>query len=151
MSTDYDTDFYLWTQQQKALLAEHRFAELDLENLIEEVDSMGRRERHALLSQLTRLLEHLLKWRYSTPGPLRERDLAGWATTIGQARTDIEFLIEASPSLRPYPGQVLDKTYRVARRQELMHPAIDPRVFPQDCPWTIEQVLTRGFFPEPLP
>jgi hypothetical protein len=57
-------DFYGWTQQQISLLRSRRFNEIDLENLIEEVESMGNSELRKLESRLTVLLMHLLKWQY---------------------------------------------------------------------------------------
>jgi len=139
----YDQDFYLWTQHQAALLAEQRFAELDLENLIEEVDSIGRNERIQLSKHLTRLLEHLLKWRYTFPEQTQDKD--GWIDTIGQARTAIELIIEASPSLKSYLSETLARSYQWATR---LNRPIRHR-FPEQCPWTIEQVLDDDFFPEP--
>jgi len=58
------TDFNLWIQQTAQLLREHRWQEIDLENLIEEVEDLGKSERRAITSQLIRLLLHLLKWQY---------------------------------------------------------------------------------------
>ena len=62
--TKYNTDFYGWTQEQAALLKSGRFSEIDVEHLIEEVETMGRSEKRALESRLTVLLVHLLKWQY---------------------------------------------------------------------------------------
>ena len=59
MATDppvsYNTDFYGWIQQQTNLLRSRQFDSLDLENIAEELESLGRSERRALLSQITRL------------------------------------------------------------------------------------------------
>jgi len=60
----YDKDFYSWTQEQAELLKHGRFSELDIDNLIKEVESMGRSEKRELESRLTFLLLHLLKWKY---------------------------------------------------------------------------------------
>jgi predicted DNA-binding ribbon-helix-helix protein len=57
----YETDFYLWTQEQATLLREGRLDELDVPNLVEEIDSLGRSQRHELRSRLRVLLMHLLK------------------------------------------------------------------------------------------
>ena len=63
-ATLYDTDFYAWTNEQAALLRAGRWSEADVENIAEEIESMGRSERRELVSRLTVLLMHLLKWRF---------------------------------------------------------------------------------------
>jgi hypothetical protein len=60
----YDTDFYAWTQEQAEAIRAKNVAALDIEHLAEEVEDLGRNVRHAIVSQLERLLLHLLKWRY---------------------------------------------------------------------------------------
>src|SRR2546428_80611 len=64
MTTLYHTDFYLWTQDQAALLREGKVQALDLDNLAEEIESLGKSQRHELEHRLDGLLMHLLKWRY---------------------------------------------------------------------------------------
>lgn len=64
MKKTYTKDFNSWTQQTAQLLREGRWQEIDLENLIEEVEDLGKSERRGITSQLIRLLLHLLKWQY---------------------------------------------------------------------------------------
>src|SRR5919204_82762 len=87
--SDYDTDFYRWTQKQAAALRAKDFAALDLENLAEEVESLGRSDRRAIVSHLERLLLHLLKWREHPQG----RGPSGRAVSICPNR-------QASPASR---------------------------------------------------
>jgi hypothetical protein len=63
MST-YETDFYRWTQETAEKLRQGRLAEVDLEQIAEEIEEMGRSERHELRNRLAVLLAHLLKWQY---------------------------------------------------------------------------------------
>lgn len=58
----YDRDFYAWTQAQAALLRNHQWSQLDLPNLIEEIEALGRQQHQELRSHLSLLLAHLLKW-----------------------------------------------------------------------------------------
>lgn len=60
----YATDFFVWAEQQAALIRQRHFESLDLENLIEAVESLGKSDRLAIASQPTRLLIHLLRWQY---------------------------------------------------------------------------------------
>jgi len=60
----YDDDFYAWANEQAALLRAGRLSEADLEYIAEEIESVGRTEKRELISRLTVLLAHLLKWQY---------------------------------------------------------------------------------------
>ena len=63
----YESDFYTWTQEQARLLRERRFDDLDLENLIDEVASVGSSEKREIRDRLKILLTYLLKWKFQ-PG-----------------------------------------------------------------------------------
>ncbi|MGH7248519.1 MAG: DUF29 domain-containing protein [Pseudomonadota bacterium] len=94
----YDRDFVLWTQEQAAALraAKDSNLPLDWENLAEEIESLGKSDRRELRSQITRILRHLLK--LEIPPAIDPR--SGWRAAIGEARDEIEGLLEDSPSLR---------------------------------------------------
>ena len=104
----YDRDFVAWSKQQAAALrAAARTGSnlpLDWENLAEEVDSLGSSERRALHSQIQRIVRHLLKLEYSPAMEPRR----GWVETVGDARSEIEFVLEMSPSLRSEVGTVIE-------------------------------------------
>ena len=94
----YDQDFFLWTQEQAAALrrAKDSNLPLDWENLAEEVESLGKSDRREITSQLRRILRHLFKFEASPAAQSR----AGWRSTIVDARSEIEGVLEDSPSLR---------------------------------------------------
>ena len=96
--TDYDTDFYAWTQAQAAALRTKDWQAFDLANLAEEIESLGKRDRRTLESSLKILLLHLLKWTYQS----HERGRRGrsWRSSIANARDAIEHVLRDSPSLR---------------------------------------------------
>jgi hypothetical protein len=54
----YESDFYAWTKEQAALLKSKTWEQLDLANLIEEIESLGRQERQKLRNRLGVLLGH---------------------------------------------------------------------------------------------
>jgi hypothetical protein len=99
-ATLYDQDFVLWSQQQaEALRAAGRGATnqpIDWENVAEEIDSLARSEKRELGSQVRRIIEHLLKLEHSPAAAPRR----GWVGSIGDARSEIEALLEDSPSLK---------------------------------------------------
>jgi hypothetical protein len=138
----YEADFYEWTQQQARLLRERRWDDLDLENLIDEVESVGRSEKKEIYSRLKVLLAHLLKWKYQ-PGARS----AGWSGTIREQRERLSMVFEGSPSLGGQP-EVFAKAYLSARLLAAKETGIDFTLFPETCPFTVEQALDDDFLPK---
>ncbi|MEH2088069.1 DUF29 domain-containing protein, partial [Nostoc sp.] len=133
MSATYKADFNLWIEQTAQLLRSHRWHEVDIEHLIEEVEGLGKSERRAIASQLTRLLLHLLKWQYQ-PQPRSD----SWLDYITDSRTQIKLAIEDSPSLKSYSTEQLEESYQRARRQAAKQTGILVSVFPEECPYSVE-------------
>ena len=139
----YERDFYLWTQEQAELLRQRRFDDLDLENLIDEVASVGGSERREVRSRLTVLLTHLLKWKYQ-PGARS----SGWTGTIDEQRDGLQQILGASPSLGRYPTEVFDLCYKAARLKAAKQTGIDLTLFPAATPFTLDQALDERFLPK---
>jgi Domain of unknown function DUF29 len=108
----YDEDFVRWTEEQAAALRQAKGSNLplDWENLAEEIESLGRSDRRELRSQITRILRHLLKLEASPAAEPR----AGWRSTIREARSEIEGVLEDSPSLRREAEAMISKQIRAA-------------------------------------
>jgi hypothetical protein len=140
----YDEDFYAWTVEQARLLREGEFAQIDIENVAEELESMGRGDKREIESRLTVLLVHLLKWQFQ---PAHRS--SGWSGTIREQRRRIEKLLRESPSLRPMPAEALAEAYADAREDAAEETGLGEDAFPAECPFTAEEVLARGFMPEP--
>jgi Domain of unknown function DUF29 len=106
----YESDFLQWTTDTVAQLKAHNFEQLDLENLIEEIESLGRTQRKELKSRLLVLLEHLLKRLYiNSPDNYR-----GWEITINEQRRQLELEIEDSPSLKTIWEESFSTAWRIA-------------------------------------
>lgn len=142
-TTLYEQDFYSWTQATVETLKSRRWEELDLQNLIEEVETMGRAEKNALKSNLIVVLLHLLKYAYQ---PSRRSD--SWTNSIIEHRIRIEVEIESSPSLNPYIEEVYGSCYSKARRLAATKTKLPLTTFPIESPWTPEQTLDPSFLPE---
>lgn len=142
MNKTYLVDFNSWIHQTVQLLRQRQWHEVDVEHLIEEIEELGKSERRAIASQLTRLLLHLLKWQYQ---PQRRSD--SWLDSITDARTQIELVIEDSPSLKNYPLEKLKESYQRARHQTSKQTNIQISVFPEDCPYLLEQILDEDWLP----
>ena len=145
MTAHYDTDFYTWTQEQAALLREGAVAELDLTNLAEEIESLGKSDRRALRSHLEGLVMRLLKWRYQPSG---HETGHSWYSTIREHRNQIDAILEDSPSLRHVAPDLLTRRYASARETARDETRLPLDTFPVTCPWTAEQVLDEHFWPE---
>src|SRR5215475_8808190 len=104
----YDQDFYTWTQEQAALLREGAVDALDLTNLAEEIESLGKSDRRALGSHLRNLVLHLLKWRYQPSG---RQTGHSWQSSIRNARAEIDVLLEDSRSLQQEVVGLLARWY----------------------------------------
>jgi hypothetical protein len=142
----YTQDFYAWTQEQAALLRESKVHDLDLTNLAEEIESLGRSDQRALSSHLSNLVMHLLKWQYQPQG----RQVGhSWATSIHNGRDEIALLVKNSSSLRPHRAPLLARRYAMSRRTAAQETGLPLATFPDTCPWTVEQLLDENFFPEP--
>ena len=141
----YDADFHAWAMDQGHKLREGRFDALDLANLAEEIESMGRAEKRELSSRLTVLLTHLLKW---AAQPARRG--RSWANTIGEQRDQAAIIIRDNPSLRPVLPEILADAYRLGRRGAIRETGLSARRFPASCPWTWGQVTNETFLPDAL-
>lgn len=139
----YEADFYEWTQQQARLLRERRFDDLDLDNLIDEVESVGGSERREIRNRMVVLLAHLLKWKYQ-PGHRGP----SWRRTIYEQRRQLAAIVADSPSLSAYVKTQAHERYIGATVAAGEETGIAVGLFPEACPFTPEQVLDTEFFPE---
>ncbi len=140
---NYEQDFYGWTQEQAALLRAGRLTELDIENLIEEVETMGRSEKRELESRLTVLLLHLLKWKYQ-----EVRRGRSWELTIDEQRIRFCRTLKENPGIKPLLDDIQTDAYRLAVVQASRETKISKNVFPSECPWALEQITDDSFFPD---
>ncbi len=139
----HERDFYSWTQQQADLLREGRFNELDAEYLIEELESMGARERRELGNRLAVLLAHLLKWQYQP-----ERRGNSWRRTIKIQRIDINELLADNPGLKSELEGIFAKAYQKARVLAADETSFDEAAFPIEPPYALQEVLDVEFLPQ---
>ena len=138
----YDSDFYAWANEQAALLREGRVGEADLAHIAEEIESMGKTEKRELVSRLTVLLLHLLKWGHQPH--LRGNS---WRLSIANARDEITDVLADNPSLKPHLGEAMASAYRYARRKAAIETDAAEKAFPAACPWSFEQAMDEGFWP----
>jgi len=139
----YETDFYEWIQQQANVLRAGNFSSLDLDNLIEEIESMGKSHQRALGSRLEILLAHLLKWQFQP-----ERMTPSWKYTIKEQRKRIATLLKKNPSLSSVLDESFAEAYEFAVPSAAEQTGINESAFPAQCPWTFEQANDPNFWPD---
>ena len=138
----YEQDFYAWTQQQAAILEAHRWEDLDLSNLIEEIESLGRQERQELRNRLAILIAHLLKWQFQP-----QKRSRSWLATIRIQRLDTVDLLKDNPSLKSFLEEALERAYQKAIILAVKETNLPNKTFPAQCPYVLADILDESFFP----
>jgi hypothetical protein len=136
----YETDFFGWTVEQSKLLREGDFKHLDITNLVEEVESLGKQQRQELENRLGVLLGHLLKWDYQS-----EKRSKSWKATIREQRRSIQRLIHQNLSLKPYLKEAVLYAYESGLDLVVRETPLDYPDLPTKCIYTIEQLVDPDF------
>ena len=139
----YETDFYAWTQEQANLLRSKQWSKIDLPNLIEEIESLGKQQRQELRNRLSLLIGHLLKWEYQPQHRSRS-----WLATIRVQRRDTLRLLKDNPSLKSYLDDALLEAYENAKDLAMGETNLPEQTFPADCPYNLlTEILGDRFYP----
>ena len=123
----YETDFYAWSQRQAALLGGGDFGALDLINLVEEIESLGRAQINALQSRYAVLCLHLLN-----------------------QRLEIARHIAENPSLKPKADGLFNTAYADARRLAASETGLSVATFPITSPFSRELIQSDDWYPKPV-
>lgn len=142
MLNQYEKDFYGWILANTSLLRQGRFNEVDMENLIEELETLGKSNKREMVNRLAVLVCHLLKWQFQN-----QRQTKSWLGTIKEQRYQIDLLIEDSPSLQSSLEEALLKSYPLAVLKAEQETGMENK-FPKECPYTIRQCLDHSFYPQ---
>jgi hypothetical protein len=140
---NYEHDFLAWTQEQAALLRTGDWARADVEHIAQEIESMGKAEKRELISRLSVLLLHLLKWRFQPA--LRG---TAWRLTIEEQRLKIVDHLDDNPSLRDLRDEAAAIAYRYARVAAERETKLARETFPVSCPWKFDEMIDDNFWPE---
>jgi hypothetical protein len=146
----YGDDFYAWTQYQAEVLRSMRTRDnrFDREHVAEEIEDLGKSERAAVRSEIRRIVEHFLKLAHSPAVEPR----SDWMVSIADARAELEDRLTAT--LRRDAEAALPVLY--ARAMDVAEAGLvkygeggAAARFPASCPYSLEQILARGWYPEP--
>lgn len=136
----YERDLHAWSLEQARLLREGRLAEVDVENVAEEILDVGRNEYDKLESALSVLLMHMLKWEHQP-----EKRTRSWENTILEQRDRVERQLRENPSLKPRAQEAVREGYRSGRLRASGETDIDLAEFPDICPYDWDTILNRPF------
>lgn len=148
----YDTDFLAWVEATAELLKQGNFSKLDIKNLIEEVEDLGKRDKRDVQSNLVILLTHLLKWQYqqkrrSYPESDNDEYDNSWARTIAEHRDRIQRSLNDSPSLLKVFEISLNDCYKKSRKNAARETGLSINTFPEFCAYSNEEILDDDFWP----
>jgi hypothetical protein len=139
----YERDFYAWANEQAALLRAGRLSVADIAHIAEEIESMGKTEKRELVSRLTVLLLHLLKWQYQP-----EQRGASWRASIRNTRDQLTDHLSDNPSLKSHLAEAITAAFRYASREATAETGLSESTFPAECPWSFERFMDVSFWPD---
>lgn len=142
-STLYERDFHAWANEQARLLRAGKLSEADIPHIAEEIESMGKAEKRELVSRLTILLLHLLKWQFQP-----EHRGSSWETSIANTRDELTDHLADNPSLRGHIEAAMATAWRRAHRLAVSETGLLRSLFPSACPWSFQQVMAEDFWPD---
>lgn len=134
-------DFFTWTQRQAELMRAGLFERVDIENLIEEIETLGRSEASALESAYRLICLHQLK-RMVQP----ERTVRSWTNTIIRERLHAARVLRDNPGLKPRRQELFETAYADARKEAAGETGIALHVFPELAPFTLAQMSDESFW-----
>jgi hypothetical protein len=134
----YDRDLYSWAVEQAALLRSGRVAEADALNIAEELDDVGNEQYDKLESALRLILLHLLKWDHQP-----KRRSRSWWGSIQIQRKHVEKVLRKNPGLKPHIQEAIGDGYGVARLEAAKQTKLNPRTFPEQCPYSWDEIMQR--------
>jgi hypothetical protein len=141
-SSLYEQDFYSWSLHQAQLLREKKFNQVDWENVIEEIEDLGRSEYRAFVSAIEQLTLHLLKWQFQP-----SRRSASWKNSIDKQRIQLERLLDDNPGLKHRLNDMIAKGYKYGRKGAIQETNLPKLIFPESCPYEWNQLFDDQFFP----
>ncbi|MGB5595929.1 MAG: DUF29 domain-containing protein [Crocosphaera sp.] len=144
LSQLYEQDFVLWVDETVKHLYNQDLEQIDWPHLIEEIEGLGREQRHKVDSYLVQLLIHLLLYCYWETE--KERCQRGWENKIDNFRLELELLFE-SKTLYNYYLKRIEELYPKAKKLVIKKTKLPSNIFPETCPFSSEQLLDIEFLP----
>ena len=143
MNSDlYNQDYCQWIQETVKLLKQRNFQELDLDNLIEEIQDLALNEKQTIETNLIVVLKLLLKWQYQP-----EQQSGEIKASIRRHRYQIRDDLKVSPSLKTHLSEIWLESYQEARLESADETDLAVEIFPEQCSFTIYNILNTDYLP----
>ncbi len=134
----YEADYAAWLEHQVGLLKAGRWSEVDKDNLLDEVESLGRSAFRSFVSAIEIVIAHMLKWDHQP-----ERRSRSWQGSILEHRRRIEDELEDSPSYSARIEEAIAKAYRTAAPRAVRESSLPLETFPTACPYNWDDIMNR--------
>ena len=145
MSTSYESDVVAWAKEQAEMIRSGRFDKLDLKNIAEEIEDVGKSEQRELACRMAVLLAHILKWKFQP-----QKRSVSWTLTIKEQRRLLVRRVQKTPSLSPMLSdpEWIDEIWVDAKALAEKETGLDIGTYPEVCPWPMANVLAPDWLPE---
>jgi hypothetical protein len=134
----YETDYFAWTKNTAAALREGRVRDIDLAEVAEEIEDLGKSERRAFESALSQLFLHKLKWDH-------QPNLQGrsWEVSIEKQTRNLRKILRENPSFAPLLEQpdFIAEAYGDAVLDAMAETGLDAATFPPRCPYDAAEIV----------
>ena len=137
--TRHEDDPHAWAFEQAALLKAGRLADLDILNLADEIEDVGRHEYDKLESTLAIVIGHLLTWDFQ-----EGRRSRSWVDSIREHRKGAIRQLRKAPSLRGRQSEVLEDAYERGEGDALIETGLPESTLPSECPYAWDEIMTRA-------
>ncbi|MCC5628392.1 DUF29 domain-containing protein [Nostoc sphaeroides] len=142
----YEIDEHLWLEETIKLLKTNHLEELDLENLIEELENLGRRDKARVASLVEQVIRHLLLLQYWTEET--QYNSGHWKAEIRSFRNQLKRNL--TNNLYQYLENELASIYDDALGYVIEKTEGKLDNLPQYSTYTLEQLLDINYLPEKL-
>ncbi len=154
MKTLYEYDSHQWLNETISAIQQRRFSDVDWDNLVEELIDMGKADKNALLSNIKILVAHLLKLTVQSDAP--DQMKRSWYNSVDEHRERVQDALASIPSLQTYLPEAIRKSYTGARKlaikegKRASYGVRKPKEseYPQQCPFSLAQLLDEDFYGE---
>lgn len=150
LTTESKTDYHAWIDNQMDLLRQRKWIDIDVDTLIEELDSMAKRDKHELVNHLIILIAHLLKWQFQFTQLAQHWQTfqgSSWRRSIKEQRKHVLRQLKMSPSLKSYSAEAVAEAYPDAVDLASDETGLPFSTFPAICLYTIAELLDDNFYP----
>jgi hypothetical protein len=143
MYPKHEEDVYGWAIHTAKLLRNGKLNEVDFDNVIEEIEALGRSEKYELIKRLSLVISYLLKWQYQPT--MRGHS---WIYSLKEQRKQVKIHSKDNPSLKSKLDEILIDAYDLAISKAAKETSLDEKTFPKKCPYTFDQIMDDNFYPK---